>query len=282
MTDPADNEEGFMHWCGSHAPSPYSDPSCIRTGSLFRGYVDSPNIPITIEGKVPDPSALNPWFKVGVVMSDSKGPPYEWGKWLALDYNMWEVAQGTTPATVKNSASVRSASPTTPLASLISDRYNCYLAHSTAFLANCGSPVSPAARIVAVQDFGQDCVNLVNMIRSIEGVASELKEYDQEESLADQDAAYNYVHGPHSSTHGQGWNETDTYDSYDQILDIAIWLHMYVYEKQYHYTGTCAEPAVCHTDGHYLHLIGTQFTKLACGIYVTPDKKFHAVQNFYW
>lgn len=293
MTDPVDNDQGFRYWCGTQVPTP--GPPCTRVGFLFRGYVDSPNIPITIEAKLPDSTLPDPWWKVEDVTSDSKnGPPYGWGKWVNLDYGIWEVTQGPVPASVMYSASVRSKSPGGPLASLKHDKYICYNANPTAFLANCTTG-SPVAHITAVADFGNDAVNLINLIRRQEGVTTELKEFDQKESIADQDAKVNYEHMratgkahyhmdgvlKDQAPAGMGQNETATRDTYDQILDIDIWLQMYVYEKQYHNTGTCDEPAVCKSDGHYLAMISPAYTKVAPGIHVTPNKEFHAVLNFY-
>jgi hypothetical protein len=184
----------------------------------------------------------------------------------------WEVAQGSEPATVKNLAHVKAFGGKDPLLSVRTDWLDCAKTYPAGdpVKANCLAPESPVAHVVAVQDFGADCVSLVNQVRATEGVQTKLAAYQDKEGLADYDSKYSYEHCPQSG-HCSGTvpqNKWGTFSSYRDLLDKGAWQQMYVDEK----------PS---NGGHYLNMVSTEFDRLACGIHVTDDGLFYAVMNFY-
>ncbi len=130
--------------------------------------------------------------------------------------------------------------------------------------------------------FYQDCVDRVNNLRALENLSPLVRDQGNEES-ADNDARANYeANIPHSSVSSDAQNECPTYPNTSLILDDCIEKQMYYAEK------LCYEknPDSCYLDktcqcGHYVNITDNSFTKLACGLYETPNGKFKAILNFF-
>lgn len=280
----------------------------------FIGSTFNPNEQVTIQARDPQTQI---WGTLGTATSSSGvlgAFEYLWVTNLPIPSNYWGNSQDWPPkfdyhtgpwptsphpwtcATVGDSALVRAATgqgaSQTFLAAIGNDypTPDCRNAHpdNSDFVAHCATPNSPNVVYGALgyRDFGQECADLINTIRNIEGVAPLLKVDEEGECTADIQARCNYEEGAHScgaQGGGSGQNECATYSSVDDILKYCIWQDMYQAEKACYQQGNCTKCPVSANGscGHYLHMINPNFVKVVCGIYKGPDGQFKAVQDFF-
>ena len=147
-------------------------------------------------------------------------------------------------------------------------------------------------------DFGEECGELINRIRRKEGKGP-LEIYEDYECTADSNAKCNYENEPH---HCGGYQNDCAIarPSIDNILNQCIYQGMYVDEKIC-YQSCMNNPACknypewpnpgCYYGekrgfgcecGHYVNMvISTSASKVACGLYKTPNGSYYSVQDFY-
>ncbi len=268
----------------------------------FMGAVVSPNTVINIE-------ALNPanggkWEKIGQATSNNN--PYsrfstDWYVFsiypgLQIPKKYWEPA----PASIEYMANVRATlggDSSTQLISMKGVPVVCFaqnIGSLSDFLTKCKSDSSPRATVYARRDWHQDCVDMINNIRDKENVPR-LQRYKGKEECSDKAAKINFETGvPHESWCGEGkndptpdgiggQNECYVRPTLDQTLTDCIRDSMYLFEKQCKQKNDCNgninQDCQC---GHYEKMVDTAFKKVSCGIYVTPNKKFKALMNFWY
>lgn len=266
------------------------------------GAVRSPNTAVNIE-------ALNrvngdKWEKIG--QATSKNIPY---KRFGIDWYVFSIYPGLqiskkywgpAPASIEYMAKVRAtlgSDSGTQLISMKEAPAVCFAQNKdtlSEFLAKCKADSSPIATVYARRDWHQDCVDMINNIRNQENVPRLLRYKDKEE-CSDKAAKKNFESGVfHESWCGEGkndpppggiggQNECYVRGSLDQTLTDCIRDSMYLFEKKCKQNNDCDgkinQDCQC---GHYEKIRDTAFKKVSCGIYVTPNKKFKALMNFWY
>jgi hypothetical protein len=272
---------------------PYADMDPVdKTKPVqFVGAVITPNSTVTIQAQ--DPQSKG-WSNIGQATSLGSDFPggssqYIWSTWLTIPSKYW--TEGQICASTGESALVRSQWNSVSLPTTTKDAGNCYSNHPGAdFLTYCKGPESPNVRVGALgyRDFGKECANRINYIRALEGKPA-LEIDEAGECVADSDAKCNYeweLSNPeaHHCFHGSAQNECSykSAQSIDGILDDCIWQQMYKIEKVNYQNN----PSNCYSApwpngcGHYVNMVVSNYTKISCGLYKTPNGLFKSVQNF--
>jgi hypothetical protein len=266
---------------------------------LFLGGVKAPNVPITIEAKIPQ---NNNWDKLGTIISPNykvfgygSDSAYLWFDTLMIPPQYW--AQGQECASTGESALVRAKWDAGELPSVRGDVLACYSQHpGDGFFSHCTKSGGVRVGALDYRDFGQECADLINRIRYKEG-KTPLQIDEAGECGADKNAQCNYEWElSHDEAHkcpGPGAQNETTYKSsapIDSLLD-QIDKGMYLQEKQCWLknppTNLCGtQMDGCYLDpncmcGHYVNMVVCpNYTKISCGLYKVSDGNFKSVQNF--
>jgi len=263
----------------------------------FMGAVPLSKTVITIEAQDP---ANNAWEKIGQFISGDR-PFNRWGqdwylfggtsKRLKIPEKYWEPAL----ASVEYMATVRARiGGTVPVISMKEAPAACFALNTTTladFQANCQANNEGTATVYARRDFHQECVDMINYLRSLEGEGlPPYGRYKEAEECSDEDARLNFENGGHfrnGCVEGQssaaGQNKTkNPVGTLNGVLS-AIKDGMYTQEKQCYEADTCDTCPASNSCGHYLNIIGAEYDydRVSCGVYVTPDGRFANVQNFW-
>jgi hypothetical protein len=126
-------------------------------------------------------------------------------------------------------------------------------------------------------DFYEDCVGRINQFRWECQCLPPLDRWPEAEDCADQEAEYDYNQGQaHAGITmricepgGGSQNECPDYTPNFDVINFCMqqmWDEGPGDDFQQH--------------GHYINMSDTGVTKVACGLYVTPDGHFWSVQNF--
>jgi hypothetical protein len=126
-------------------------------------------------------------------------------------------------------------------------------------------------------DFYEDCVDRINQLRWECQCLPPLERWVEAESCADQQAEYDYeqdqAHAGISdgicSPGGGSQNECPDYTPNFDIINFCL---------QQMWDEGPGEDFQQH--GHYINMSSTGVTKVACGLYETPDGRLWSVQNF--
>lgn len=133
--------------------------------------------------------------------------------------------------------------------------------------------------------FYQACVDRVNKLRALEGLPPLMRDQGHQD-CSNSDAKVNFEKDdPHYSMCGQAQNTCPSYPSLSSILDICIEQNMYHDEKVCYGNN----PGGCYYDtqcmcGHYVNMTdkgNMGFTKVACGVHITPSGQSYVVINFF-
>jgi hypothetical protein len=126
-------------------------------------------------------------------------------------------------------------------------------------------------------DFYPDCVARINQLRWECQCLPPLERWEEAEDCADQQAQYDYeqdeAHAGISAgicePGGGSQNECPDYSPNFDIVNFCL---------QQMWDEGPGEPYIEH--GHYINMSDPNITKVACGLYVTPEGNFWSVQNF--
>ena len=126
-------------------------------------------------------------------------------------------------------------------------------------------------------DYYADCVARINQFRWECQCLPPLERWEEAEDCADQQAEYDYEQDtPHAGIRanicepgGGAQNECPDYGPSFGIVDFCL---------QQMWDEGPGEDFNAH--GHYLNMSDPDFTRVACGMYVTPEGNVWAVQNF--
>ncbi len=126
-------------------------------------------------------------------------------------------------------------------------------------------------------DFYADCVARINQLRWDCQCLPPLERFEEGEDCADQHAQYDYeVDTAHAGISAgicddgrSAQNECPGYGHGFGIVDFCL---------QQMWDEGPGEDFQAH--GHYINMSGQEFSRVACGIYETPDGEIWSVQNF--
>lgn len=126
-------------------------------------------------------------------------------------------------------------------------------------------------------DFYEDCVARINQLRWECQCLPPLERWPEGEDCADQHAQYDYeqdeAHAGISDgiceNGGGSQNECPDYNPNFDVINFCL---------QQMWDEGPGEDFQAH--GHYINMSSTTVTKVACGLYVTPEGNFWSVQNF--
>ena len=271
----------------------------------FSGGVIGPNVDISIlayNQDIDDFEEIATASSIGIPQ-DLKGYDiYHWSESVAIPEKYWM----DDCASEGRFAVVRAKTLNYDLISLEQGYKNCFNQSDTFmdFISDCASSQNPNARYYTkdYRDFGQECVDRINTLRALEGLAP-LQRYKERECVADDNAKYNFENGPHASKDGKKlvngkWtgNADPSYraqndcsygkSSIDNVLDDCIEQGMYYdekpcfesYDEEDCYGGGKDGPCEC---GHYVNMTNISYNRVACGLYKTPDGKYYSIHNFF-
>lgn len=125
-------------------------------------------------------------------------------------------------------------------------------------------------------DPAADCVARINQLRAECQCLPPLVRWAEAEACADTQAEYDSTRGPHTGFNagicapsGFGQNECPGYPSTASVTQTCL---------QQMWDEGPGEPFVEH--GHYINMTNPRFSRVACGLYTTPNGGVWAVQNF--
>lgn len=126
-------------------------------------------------------------------------------------------------------------------------------------------------------DFYVDCVARINQLRWECQCLPPLERWEEGEDCANQQAQYDYEHDEaHAGISARicepsnaSQNECPDYNPNFDIVNFCL---------QQMWDEGPGEPYIAH--GHYINMSDPNITKVACGLYITPEGNFWSVQNF--